>query len=197
MADSSDNNKWLPWVLLILGGCFALYGISVYHKHNQVVRPLPNGPPAPVVPQLSDIAAYLAEAKTLTEARARRAKELQSERKLTLREAGLGRRRYEAVQVAQDGAIAFMDTGLDRRFNADDPAKIRQKLEAVQRNMDEFVAWVNRHEEQHWGQAGNPLTDLLEELRKWLDGVAKANEAAILKIQQALRACRLAEWNNL
>jgi hypothetical protein len=41
------------------------------------------------------------------------------------------------------------------------------------------------------------LTDLLEQLRKWLDGVAKANEAAILKIQQALRACRLAEWKDL
>src|SRR4051794_12470536 len=74
MADQTNNKLlWVALALCLLVPVVFVIVVQV-RKHNQVVSPIPGGPPAPVVPQLPDLAAELREAKSLCEADGRAAK---------------------------------------------------------------------------------------------------------------------------
>src|SRR5438093_1402798 len=81
----------VPWLALAL---IIALAVCQSQKQNQIVRPLPNGRPAPVVPQLPDLAANLSQAKSLCESRARSAQTAARNRRSLRREMGRGSKLY-------------------------------------------------------------------------------------------------------
>ena len=132
--------------ILAIGGLLIsgllLMAASESQKNNQLVRPFPNAPPAPVVPDLPDLIAELRQSKTIGEGRARAAIDLLTQRR---DQAALfqAQRLYEDAQAEFNGAIDYLKAGLSRRFTDSDVPRIAARMVAGKGKIDRFADWVN------------------------------------------------------
>jgi hypothetical protein len=193
------DNRTSPLPYLGALALVFLGGWIVYQtqQDSQIVRPFPNAPPAPVVPQLPDLAAKLRRAKSLCEGLARQAKGKAAERRIRQGQFELGRRLYTEAKSESDGSIEYLCAGLTRRFNQDDPQRVAERMAEMNRKMAAFVRWADRQLPRK-GDISADLPDLAKELLlAWLNGVRTANDEAIAQLQAELRACQMQGWEDL
>jgi hypothetical protein len=197
-AKMTDNRNSLV-TLLIFAALFGAGGWMIYQSQqaNQVVRPLPDAAPAPVIPQLPDLAAELRKAKSLCEGLARQAKGMAAAGRLAPERLERGRRLYTDAKADFDDCIEYLCDGLSRRFNQADPQRVAERMAVANAKMNAFVQWADQHIPPE-GNAGASLPDLAKELLlAWLNGVREANDRAVAQLQEALRACRMQDWGDL
>jgi hypothetical protein len=192
------QNDFLPTALAIIGlAVLAVVGLNIGNteqQNAQIVRPDPNGPPAPVVPQLPQLIAYLKMAKAQCENHATEAMRM---RRVRLAD---GQRLYNATRADFDGAIAYMQAAMVRRFDKSDPAQINQWLRAASAAMQDFLAWPNQRAEANPPVAGagpDPLAIAADMALDWYKMVEAENAQAIAWLRQDLESCRLRDWNQL
>jgi hypothetical protein len=205
LMNEQDREDFAVIGSLGAGGVMALVGLflvgfvvwSMYERqqNNQVVRPFPNDPPAPVVPALPDLIAELSATKSLCEGRAAAAKSILGQRQARA-ELVAGRRLYDDARAALIGCIDHLRAGLSRRFVEEDASNAAARFLAAQEKVDRFVAWENTVEAPTIG-AAEPLAALLESLNSWMNNVSKQNEQAIEQLRADLDRCRLKEWDDI
>jgi hypothetical protein len=193
------NEKERALLVISLVGLAILIAVAVNsaQQNNQIVRPVPDAAPAPVVPQLPDIIAYLQGAKSSCEGRVQLVKSMGRERRLSKRETDHAQQLYISVKQKHDSCLAFMKAALVRRFNNDDPQKIYRQLQEINLEMMSFTSWADAKINPNMTGAAGPLGELLDHLNEWLTGTSKENESAIQNIIRQLDDCRLADWNSI
>lgn len=150
MDESDDQGiriDQLLQALVAIGGIFfvglIMVAMVLFAMNNQVVRPLPGGAPAPVVPALPDMMAELRSMKTLCEGRAAASIDLVREQGGGEAVLSRGRSLYVDAQSALAGSITYLQAGLSRRFNEDDAAAIAERLADGRARTDAFVTWAD------------------------------------------------------
>jgi hypothetical protein len=195
MGDAESKNRWGCVLLIIL----AFAGVWLWQSQadNQIVRPFPGGQPAPVVPQLPNLAADLSSSKSICESRATQVKSMSGGRGLS-RELAQGQRLYGNAKAELDGCIDFLCTGLDRRFTPDDPANLAERMKKASQQVTAFVGWADAVIDRRvMGATAEPLSEGLDLLKAFMEGVGKENAEAIARIKADLEKCRLREWREL
>jgi hypothetical protein len=195
IMNNSEKRFWGIVVLAVLVVPPVLLGVSKYQsdqKNNQFVRPNPDGPPAPVVPELPDIAAKMSTAKSTSEGLVEQVKDLGQNGRISARELDHGRQLFTKAKADFDGCIDFLCVGLDRRFNADDPTKINKLLETANDSLREFESWANAQiNPKSFGATDGQLGAMSD---SWLDRIAKQNEKAIQQLKEGFQQCRMRSW---
>jgi len=194
MADrQSGNGAGFIFALLILAATGAV--VYLVWRSNQVVRPFP-GKPAPVVPQLPDLAAELSKIKSLCESRALAAKG--SLRRLEARkQLPIGEKLYGEVKAESDATITFLITGMAVRFKDTDDENVRARMRALGKKSTAFLDWADGLTNKKGYGAEDPISAILALLGDWLKGVREENEKAIKQISASLEGCRFRNWTEL
>jgi hypothetical protein len=187
------NKSGLILVGCLLIGVLLVVGIWQWQEANNQIVHDPNAKPAPVVPQLPDLVGEMAKAKSLCESRGQMVISLK--KKVPLKDILKAERLYGDTKGEFDGSITFLQTGLDRRFMADDPKKIADKLKLANDKMAEYLTWVDHIQNQAGGI--DPLAAIIALLDNWMNASAKQNAEAIKGLKDSLEKCRLESWKKL
>ena len=182
------------WFVILAILLFGFVLLREPQKNNQIVRPVPDGPAAPVVPQLPDVIAELSRSKSLGEDRAQAAIAILTQRQ---DEARLfqGRQLYDDARAEFNGAIDYLRSGLSRRFEDGDSQQVAIRMLNGKQKIETFVSWVRDLNGPVIG--AGPLDTFAEALDKWLNHVREQNAQAIEQLRADLDRCRLREWSQL
>jgi hypothetical protein len=193
--DDTSRNENVKLFVFVLIFVFVWLLFDSSQKNNQIVRPFPDGRPAPVVLELPNLVAELSGTRSLCESRAKAAMAL-----LLAQDGGTarlveGRRLYDEARAEFNMGIDYLRTGLLTRFVDDDTRQVAFRMAEGKRKADRFIAWVNSLEGPVFGDS---VADFFSEvLPGWLAHVSEQNDRAIEQIRDDLDRCRLMEWDQL
>jgi hypothetical protein len=192
-----SNNDRLRWFLfLVVAGLLGCFFLKSEQQNNQIVPPIPDAPPAPVVSDLPDMIAVLRSAKSRCEGRARAVIELVGDRRISGADMIVGRNLYVDTASEFDGCIDYLRAGLVRRFNEKDPEEIVAWLKSAKGKMGRFINW-SENLERHVTGDFDPWAKLFDGFQDWLKEIRSRNEAAIEQLRNDLAACRFRQWHEL
>jgi hypothetical protein len=179
---------------LVIIACLLL-GLNQSQKQNQFVKPIPGGPPAPVVPKLPDIQARLAQAKTFCEDKAHQVKEAARLGRIKPKGSREGEDYYATAKAHYDGVIAYTCSAMQRGFEDKDEKIIFDKLGEANVKMMAFTSKADSLLAQHgaWG----PLGDAIDLFPDWFKSLRKQNQEVIDKLKSDLEKCTMREWNQI
>src|SRR5262249_18497219 len=105
-----------------------------------------------------------------------------------------GRTLYLAVKMESDGFIAWLESGLPRRFNRiEEPAEFKDWVERTDKSVEAFLEWAQTLPPSFGGADGNAaLADIANELIK---GARETDEKMIDRLREDLGKCRLRDWS--
>lgn len=192
---NDDQRRIIAVLLLVAAGVICLTSIASSHDNNQIVRTIPGAPPAPVVPELPRLMARLSQQKNRCEDRTSAA--IDSIRRNSIGGATYerGRLLYDLAKESQNGMITYLQAGLVRRFNGDDPQQIAQMAVDSQQKVDATVDWANSLIERSIGD-GIPES-IMAMVEAWLQDVNSRNDHAIELLREDLEKFRIRPWSEL
>ncbi|MBX9724313.1 MAG: hypothetical protein K2X81_23090 [Candidatus Obscuribacterales bacterium] len=195
----NDDNRSENVVLVVLIGflgiavwlCVTGLAIIYAQENNQIVRPLPGGPDAPVVPEIPSLVSELSSRKARCEGYKAKFGTLIQQGQVHRSNLAKGQKLYTDAKAAQDELISFLQTGLARRFRAGDENTVSLLLANSKEKTDAFLNWVNSLDRPPIGAITEDWSAIMN---AWLDRVSRENEAAIKMIRDDLEKCRMERW---
>lgn len=150
----------------------------------------------PVFNKISSTTAYLAQVKAYAEGLATQAN---TDTRIPPAQRDEGRQLYLAVKTESDGLLAWLQTGLARRFHSDqDATEFEKRMKQLGEKLAKFEEWASRAIPPVIGAgSGKGADGLANAATTLLKDIRETDEKMIDRLRADLEKCHLRDWSEL